>query len=107
MNEQDIKILFGRKIKILRNKLNVTQFTLGEMADINQRQVALIEAGKSFPSLKTIVRFLNIFSCSLTDLFSFDNLKDTELLKEELHKMVEEADNSSVRVLYTITRDLI
>lgn len=64
MNEEQIKILFGQKIKKLRNNLNVTQFTLGEMVGINQRQITLIELGKSFPSLKTLIKFANILIAS-------------------------------------------
>jgi len=107
MTEDEIKIFFGRKIKQLRNKMNITQFTLGEYADINQRQVAVIETGKSFPSLKTLIKFAEIFNCSLQDLFIFDNLKDRNVLQRELNNMLDDSSDEKVKILYTIAKQLI
>ena len=107
MDEQQIRILFGKKIKALRNNLNVTQFTLGEMADVNQRQITLIESGKSFPSLKTLVKFSKIFNCKLKDLFSFENLQDDKILKSELSEIIEKSNSQKIKTLYTIAKELI
>lgn len=107
MNERDAKILFGKRIKQLRTNLDLTQFTLGEMADINQRQVTLIETGKSFPSLKTLIKFTEIFNCSLQDLFMFDNLQDRENLETELEEMIKTSSNDKVKVLYTVAKQLV
>lgn len=107
MNEQQIKYLFGQKIKNMRNAMNITQFTLGEMADINQRQVTLIELGKCFPSLKTLAKFTEIFHCSLQDLFTFDNLQDRKLLETELEGIIKSSSNDKVKVLYTVAKQLV
>lgn len=107
MNEEEAKILFGRRIKQLRTCLNLTQFTLGEYADINQRQVTLIETGKSFPSLKTLIKFAEIFHCSLQDLFTFDNLQDRKLLETELEGIIKLSSNDKVKVLYTVAKQLV
>ena len=107
MTEDDVKILFGRKIKQLRNKLDMTQFTLGEYADINQRQVAIIETGKSFPSLKTLIKFSEIFNCSLHDLFMFDNLQDRSILQSELDNMIKVSSDEKIKILYTVAKQLV
>ena len=107
MNENNVKILFGKRIKQYRNKMNITQFTLGEMADINQRQVALIESGKSFPSLKTLAKFTEIFNCSLQDLFTFDNLQDRDVLQNELGDMIKTSSDEKIKILYTVAKQLI
>lgn len=107
MNEQQIKYLFGQKIKSLRNLMNITQFTLGEMADINQRQITLIELGKCFPSLKTLVKFTEIFNCSLQDLFMFENLQNKEILEKELDEMIKKSSNEKIKILYTIAKQLV
>ena len=106
MNEEEAKILFGKRIKQLRTSLDLTQFTLGEMADINQRQITLIETGKSFPSLKTLIKFCEIFSCSLQDLFMFENLQDREILKTELDEIIKKSSNDKIKVLYTVAKQL-
>lgn len=107
MNESDAKILFGKRIKQLRVDRNLTQFALGELADINQRQITLIETGKSFPSLKTLMKFTEIFSCRLQDLFLFDNLQSREILENELQTMIRHSSPNNVKVLYTIAKQLI
>ncbi len=106
MNEEQIKILLGRKIRQYRNKLNITQFTLGEMADVNQRQITLIESGKSFPSLKTLVKFTDIFSCKISDLFTFENLQKREDLEKELDFIIKKSSDNNVKALYTIAKQL-
>ena len=74
MNEEKVKILFGKKVRHLRNNLNLTQFALGELINVNQRQITLIEAGKSFPSLKSIIKLAEVFSCDIKDLFNCDEV---------------------------------
>lgn len=107
MNEDLVKILFGRKIKRLRHNMNLTQFALGELANINQRQVTLIESGKSFPSLKTIIKFADVFSCNIYDLFIFDNHQDIDVLRENIDKTIAEFSPEQIRALYTIVKELI
>ena len=107
MNESDAKILFGRRIRQLRISHNLTQFALGELADINQRQVTLIETGKSFPSLKTLVKFTEIFSCKFRDLFMFENLQSREELEFELQSIIKNSSADSVKMLYTIAKQLV
>ena len=71
MNEQEIKNAVGNMIRAYRKKLNLTQSMLGEIININQRQVALIETGKSFPSLPTMIKFAKVFKCNIKDFFDF------------------------------------
>ena len=106
MDETQVKKLLGQKIKILRNNLNLTQFTLGEYVDIDQRQISLIEAGKSFPSLKTLVRFCEIFHCSMKDLFMFDNLQSRNILEAELETILKSSSDDKIKTLYTIAKQL-
>lgn len=107
MNEVTIKKLLGLKIKKYRHSLNLTQFELGEKIDINQRQVTLIETGKSFPSLKTMIALCNIFECSLSDLFQFEHLQNSEDLKNEIEKMLNNFSTSKLQVLYQLSKNLI
>ena len=106
MNENEIKLLFGRRIKMLRNSLNLTQFALGEKVDVNQRQIALIESGKSFPSLKTIAKFSQIFSLKINELFLFDNMQNTEILKQDLQNIIKSSSENKIKILYTIAKEL-
>lgn len=51
--------------------MNLTQVNLGKMIGITQRQITLIETGKSFPSLATMIKFAKVFKCNIKDFFDF------------------------------------
>lgn len=61
----------GEIIKEYRVNLNLTQVNLGKMIGITQRQITLIETGKSFPSLPTMIKFAKVFKCNIKDFFDF------------------------------------
>lgn len=79
---------------------NLSQFALGEIVEINQRQIALIETGKSFPSLKTLCALCNVFNCTLSDLFSFDINKNTAQIKKEMFSIIENIPESKLEAFY-------
>jgi len=106
-NENDIKKLFGKKIKNYRIANKLTQFSLGEKIGINQRQIALIESGKSFPSLKTLIKFADIFACTIGDLFVFENLREVEYLKKDIEIMLTNSTPDKIKIIYTLVRSLI
>lgn len=107
MDENTIKKQVGSKIKKYRQNLKLTQFKLGELIDINQRQVALLEAGKSFPSLTTLSKMSNIFGCKVSDLFESDNDLSEEELKTRLIKIIKSSSLEDCRRLYSVAKTFI
>lgn len=107
MIEEEIKQLLGQKIKFLRNKLDLTQFTLGEMVDINQRQIAVIESGKSFPSLRTLKKLADIFNCEIQDLFNFNHLQSADTLRTEIKKILDNSSYSKLQIIYLLAKELV
>lgn len=107
MDETTVKKLLGLKIRQLRHSFNLSQFELGEKLDINQRQVTLIETGKSFPSLKTLINITNVFDCSLADLFQFEHLKSSDDLKIEIGEMLNNFSNSKLQIIYQLSKNII
>ena len=107
MDENTIKKQVGRKIKKYRQNMKLTQFKLGELIDINQRQVALLEAGKSFPSLTTLSKMSNIFCCKVSDLFEPDEDFSDEELKLRLIQIIENAAPEDCRRMYSVAKSFI
>ena len=101
MDDKKVKILLGKRIKQLRQDLNLTQFVLGEKIDINQRQVAQIESGKSFPSLSTLVKLAKVYNCEIKDLFNYKHLEDERILKDNI---VSNLDRQESQLLYAIAK---
>ena len=107
MNESIIKKQVGARIKKYRQINKFTQFKLGELIDINQRQIALIESGKSYPSLSTLLKMTEVFKCNLSDLFADDLQLDEMQLKQKLKDMIENVDYENCKRLYGVIKNFI
>ena len=93
MNETELKKKLGLKIKEQRNKLNLTQELFSEKIGITQRQMSLIELGKSFPSPKTLSNIVKVdknfneyFQYQRNEILSDSSLSNDEKA-EKLHEM--------------------
>lgn len=104
MDDKKVKILLGKRIKQLRQSFNLTQFVLGEKIDINQRQVAQIESGHSFPSLSTLVKLAKVYNCEIKDLFNYNHLEKEEKVKENIINIISNLDKKDAQLLYAIVK---
>ena len=104
MDDKKVKILLGKRIKQLRQNFNFTQFVLGEKIDINQRQVAQIESGHSFPSLSTLVKLAKVYNCEIKDLFNYNHLEKEEKVKENIINIISNLDKKDAQLLYAIVK---
>lgn len=96
---QDIKELFGKRIKELRKEKNLTQEQLAELVDIDTRNIIKIENSQTFPRISTLNKLLDVFEISASDLFRMDHLQNTSVLKEKIFKKLENDDNL-VKLIY-------
>lgn len=102
MDENNIKKLVGKKIRFFRKKLGLSQFALGEKIDMDQRQIAYIEGGNSFPSLPTLNKFIKVFECELKDLFDFVEIPAEDVLKSSIIKLLNNLSLNQLQMLYKI-----
>jgi transcriptional regulator with XRE-family HTH domain len=58
----------GLKIKLLRNKIGISQEELGFRADISKTQIGLIERGESSPTIDTLDQIAHALEINLVDL---------------------------------------
>ena len=106
MNEADFKKSLGQKIKNYRNRLNLTQEMFSEKIGVTQRQISLIELGKSFPSPKTLLNIVSISNCSLKDLFDIDGFNNIKELKIELNKIINNLSDEKLKIIYQIAKNI-
>ncbi len=102
MNDEEVKIFVGQRIKQMRRHLGISQFALGERVDINQRQITLIEGGKSFPSLPTLNKLAQVFNCEIKEFFEYEHLRDDLTLKQEMLEMIESFSSSQIKLSYKL-----
>ncbi|MBR1425214.1 helix-turn-helix transcriptional regulator [bacterium] len=97
-----IKKLLGLRIRQLRKKMNLTQFALGEKINVDQRQIAYIEGGNCFPSLKTLKKLADTFNCQIKDLFDYEHLTQNRNLEDEIHRKIHSSSARNLNLYYSL-----
>lgn len=90
MNEQQIKKLFGQRVREIRKSQNLTQEELAELIWMDPQHLCKMENGNHFPTLKNIIKLADVLNIDVKDLFSYDNIEENIVLdkiKIELNKL--------------------
>jgi len=103
MNGNDIKILFGKRVKELRNKMGLTQEQLAELIEVGERNLSKIECGNVFVKASTIAKLMNALKVDSNELFDFSNILEKENYKSDLIQAIM-ADSVDTELLYKIYR---
>lgn len=75
---------FGNKIKLAREKMNLTQFELAEKIGVSQNFLGDIERGIKLPSLNKLIILANTLKLGLDAMFS-DSLDNMIFEPEEIY----------------------
>lgn len=75
--------LFGKRIKELRKKKKLTQEQLGELVNIDYKQIGNIETGTYFTTMPTLERIAAALEVEIKELFNFQHNKNKELILSE------------------------
>lgn len=79
--------VFANNIKYLRKRNNLTQIELADKLDVNIKTVISWEKAKSFPSLTSFLKLVEIFHLSIEDLyFAVSKAKTIENKEENVDK---------------------
>lgn len=106
MDESKIKLVVGKTIKRYRKAFNLTQMQLGEIIGINQKQIALIETGKSFPMLSTMTKLAEVFNCSVSDFFELVESNNKETLQVQIQDIINHCDVEELKQVYKILKTI-
>ena len=72
MDEQELYINLGRRIKYLREKASLTQEKLAEKCGISLDYLGKIEVNINKPGLNTLIKIANALDIPVKLLFEFD-----------------------------------
>ena len=81
---EDLKKLFGKRIRELRIKKGYSQEQLAEIIDIAERNISKIECGENFPRADKISKIAAALDVVPQELFNFEHLQKGENLLEEI-----------------------
>ena len=67
----DIKILVGKRVKDLRNKLGISQEELADIAQLDRTYITSVECGRRNISIVNIEKLAKALKVSLGEFFDF------------------------------------
>ena len=97
---------FGARIKEIREKRGLNQEQLAEILNMESRHISRIETGKSFTTLKNIVKIANALNVNISSLFSFEHKKDRENMITDINKFLNNAETKDLELVYKIIFDI-
>ena len=102
--ESNPQILFGKKIRAIREASQLSRELAAEKAGITVSYLGEVERGEKWPSLEIISAIASALSAPLSSLFDFDDQEtDRNALIQKLHNIVEgrsvEQQQQALRVL--------
>ncbi len=103
--ENNLKVLLGKRVKELRNKKGLTQEELAELVGVGERNLSKIECGNNFVTAETLSKILIALDVEAKDLFDYQHHKTKELQKNELINALK-TDNVNVELLYKLYKVL-
>ena len=69
----DIKEALGKRIKLLRNQMGISQEELADRAEIDRTYITSVECGKRNISIVNIDKIAQALGVTLSKLFDFEN----------------------------------
>ena len=103
----DIAELFGRRVRALRRKQELTQQQLGDRAGVNYKYVGAIERGEENPSLRVIEGLARGLGVEMVDLFEVEHEEqDPEALRERIGDELAGAGRDELQVALRMVRAL-
>lgn len=67
----DIKILVGKRVKDLRNKLGISQEELADIAQLDRTYITSVECGRRNISIVNIEKLAKALKVTLCEFFDF------------------------------------
>lgn len=94
--------LFGKRIRELREKNNLTQEKLAEILDLDYQTISRIETGYYFTSYDKLEKFAKAFNVEIKDLFYTKHLEDEIDIEAKLIELIKKASKKEKNLIYKI-----
>lgn len=72
---ENIKVKFGKQLKIKRNNLNLSQEAFALKCNLDRTYIASVENGKRNISIINIEKICNALGCTISDFFEFKEVQ--------------------------------
>lgn len=100
-------ILLGKRIAELRTKRGYTQEKLAEATGYSTNHIAKLESARTNPSYELVIAIARTLNVETKELFSFDEQKSPQYIRNVFEKIVKNADDKTINLLYKFYNTLI
>lgn len=104
---EDFSLKLGKRIKELRTRAGLSQDQLAEQAGISGKYLGEVERGEVNVSAAILAKLAVVLQLSLPELLSFEHHASRERLREEMNRMLDDADDETVRLSYRILSSIL
>ena len=99
--------LFGKRIRELREKNNLTQEKLAEILELDYQTISRIETGYYFTSYENLEKFAKAFNVEIKALFETKHIEEELDFEKEIINMLKRATKEEKKLIYKIVNDII
>lgn len=83
------QVLFGRKLRLIRENANLSRELAAEKAHINANYLGELERGEKWPSFEVLETIANALKVPVDKLFQFDDQEtDPAILRTKINAIV-------------------
>lgn len=72
MKKEELQIIIGSKIKLMRESKGVSQQDLAAMCNFEKGNMSRLEAGRTNPTITTLYKISQALDVKITDLVDFE-----------------------------------
>lgn len=90
----------GKRIKEIRESLNIKQFELADMLDMEPSNLTRIESGYQFPKEENISKIASKLGVEEKDLFDFAHIKTKQELIELINILLNDLNEKEMEYFY-------
>lgn len=101
------KILFGKKLRELREKRGLTQEELGEKLNIEWQHVSRLENGKNLPSCAILIGIANVFDIDVRTLADYNYLDENSNLDKIIVELLARSTPEQKKTFYKVLKAII
>lgn len=77
MDDLELRLCLGKKVRYLRHIANLTQAQFAEKANLSVNYISEIENGTASPTLKTLLKLAQELDVEVKELFTFEKNSNT------------------------------
>lgn len=104
--ELDYKAI-GKRIRIARIKIGITQEKLSELINLSPTHMSNIETGTTKVSLTTIVNIANALSVTVDDLLCENIIHARIPFENDIHEILEACDDYEIRIAKELLASIV